>query len=171
MSLLSWWRELRHNRQCNSEAEWLAYAPVLGTPQRIAAWIDNNIDYDDAELPLRWRTVQDTLSKTDTQGFRYGNCSEAACLALVALRCLPGYKAEIACIDGEDKDRKKVGHAITCFSRPGVRGYINWEYCVEMADFTPWAALILTASPVNEWLATVTGWCDQQGNRIPVVTL
>ena len=86
-------------------------------------------------------------------------------MAMEGLRIL-GYQSLIARIDGEDADRKKVAHVAACYTRSGVRGYVNWQYAKEWPASEPWQKLILTVNPCDTWLATRVSWCDMQGNRI-----
>ena len=149
-------------------AEWTAYVPKLATPERVAAWIDNNLWY--VAGSAAWRPIEDVLAVRDSFGRQYGTCSEAACLFRYALRQLC-YKAEIVCIYGEDKARQKVGHAICVFSSPSGRGSANWEFIEHYPVSTPWQKIILSVSPVNEWLATSTEYTDEFGNKLPYVIL
>lgn len=159
-------REWRGLRICNTVKEFEDYCDILETPEAIAWWIDGNIEYDDNELPLRWRTVEDVLvNRNNMTGFQYGNCTEMACLARYGLRT-QFYKAEIACVYGEDENRKKKGHVVCCFSGHGQRGVINGGAVKFYTGHVPWAQMVIETVP--KWLTTMWHFTDDNGKKISV---
>ena len=153
-------QEWRLLRRCDTREQFADYVVTkLRTPEKIAWWISQTIFYVKEDIP-QWYSIDVALKAKE------GNCTEMACLAKFALGYLPEYKAEIACIYGEDKDRVKKGHAICCFSTPDLRGSINGGTVKFYSTIAPWPMIILETVPT--WLATTSYFTNDKGKKIIV---